>query len=167
MQLKAEVLLFLFCLFVSFSINKLFKYPLKLGNMNNRELVFCSRVIDGDTVVVRSGSKKFRVRLLGIDTPEINWKDKNKTEKWALEASEYLRAEVEDKNVLLELEEPFTDVYGRVLAYLYTMDGRSLNSSILREGYGRVDLRFPCEQTEELLSMEAIAREKNLGIWSK
>jgi endonuclease YncB( thermonuclease family) len=32
-----------------------------------------SRVVDGDTVWVRAGSRSLDVRLLGIDTPDAGW----------------------------------------------------------------------------------------------
>ena len=77
------------------------------------------RVVDGDTVVVESNLGPRVIRLIGIDTPEVQHPSKG-LEPFGLEASEFV------KNLLpagtpvwVELDVETEDAYGRLLAYLY------------------------------------------------
>lgn len=78
------------------------------------------KVYDGDTITIINylpykGSElyRFRVRLRGIDCPEIRTKDK--TEKRIAEiARDKLREKIMDK--IVELENVNIDKYGRILA---------------------------------------------------
>ena len=59
------------------------------------------------------------------------------------------------------------DKYGRLLAYVY-VDGKSVQKSLLAEGLARVAYVYP-PNTRHLTPFEevqAIAKEKGLGIWS-
>ncbi len=59
------------------------------------------------------------------------------------------------------------DKYGRLLAYVY-VDGKSVQKSLLAEGLARVAYIYP-PNTRHLTPFEevqAIAKEKGLGIWS-
>jgi micrococcal nuclease len=109
-----------------------------------------SRVIDGDTIdVIMPDRSKERVRLLGIDTPEI-FKDNNPNEydaiidlswldMWGEKAKEYTKRMVEDKDVFLEADEMAGDrgKYGRLLRYVILGDGEDLNALLLKNEYAR------------------------------
>ena len=41
------------------------------------------------------------------------------------------------------------DKYGRILAYVYLMDGTFLNAEIIKQGYGFAHTRFPFMCMEE------------------
>ncbi len=81
-----------------------------------------TRIIDGDTFV----SGNTRVRLYGMDTPEIG-------EDCADEATERLRKLAGD-TVRVERGPRTTDVYGRSLAYVYTESGLSIDELLVKEG---------------------------------
>jgi len=92
-----------------------------------------SRVIDGDTLVLRGGET---VRLLGIDTPETG-------EPFYLDAKLFLFSLVCHKDVRLELDKTEYDVYYRLLAHVYveTEAGWVLaNAEVVRAGLA--DLLF-------------------------
>lgn len=92
-----------------------------------------SRVIDGDTLELRSGET---VRLLGIDTPEYG-------DPYYLDAKLFLHALVCHKDVRLELDQTEYDVYYRLLAHVYveTEAGWVLaNTEVVRAGLA--DLLF-------------------------
>lgn len=77
-------------------------------------------IADGDTVRVRSGKQEFRIRMLGIDTPEKNYNGKSQG-KWAELAHEHLLKLVPVGTVVrIEVNpaEP-TDKYGRVLGHVW------------------------------------------------
>src|SRR4030066_595806 len=89
-----------------------------IGNRDN----YCTRVIDGDTIVVTIGGQEEKVRLIGVDTPETVHPNKP-VEYFGKEASEFTRRMVEGKQVSLEYDWQRKDKYGRTLAYVYLKDG--------------------------------------------
>lgn len=91
-----------------------------------------ARVIDGDTLVLTGGT---RVRLLGIDTPEVG-------EPWAEEATRSLQKMAMGKMVTLK-ECARKDPYGRTLAVLQR-GGVNINISLLKEGLAVPLLIPPC-----------------------
>lgn len=85
-------------------------------------------VYDGDTVnvcfYIFDNLHRFRVRLDGIDTPEIKTQSV-KEKRLAIQARDLLRAQILDKIVLIDCRG--FDKYGRLLGVLYKNDGSHLN----------------------------------------
>ena len=82
------------------------------------------KVTDGDTIWVKptgtEDSERFKVRLIGINTPESVHSDKTKNTKEGKEASKFLKALLEKYDTLyLEYDEAQYDKYGRTLAYVW------------------------------------------------
>jgi micrococcal nuclease len=125
------------------------------------------RVVDGDTLVVRVGGEEERVRLLGIDTPELPREDR-RGEYLAVEAAAWVRDQVSGEPVVLsgDSQREDRDGYGRLLRYVRLPDGRLLNAELLRLGYAHVFTRYPFARKDEFLVLEAEAREKELGLWA-
>ncbi|HVI34672.1 MAG TPA: thermonuclease family protein, partial [Gaiellales bacterium] len=74
-----------------------------------------SRVVDGDTVWVRAGSRSLDVRLLGIDTPETV--DPHRPVGcFGPEASAYTKHLLTGRRVRLVYDRQLHDKYGRWLA---------------------------------------------------
>ena len=71
------------------------------------------RVIDGDTIEVNIAGESYKVRYIGIDTPEL---DDERAEFCALaqEATRYNRQLVEGKTIRLERDISESDRYGRI-----------------------------------------------------
>jgi endonuclease YncB( thermonuclease family) len=95
--------------------------------------VSVNRVIDGDTLLLEDDRK---VRLLGLDAPEMDWGG-GLGECFAPEAAAYLDLLVAEAGgcIRLETDKRHFDIYGRVLAYLWNRSGELLNEKLLREGY--------------------------------
>jgi micrococcal nuclease len=127
---------------------------------------FCTRVIDGDTIIVNIDGKEERVRLIGMDTPETVHPSKP-VEYFGKEASEFTKRMVEGKKVRLEYDWQRRDKYGRLLAYVYLEDGTFLNAEIIKQGYGFVYTRFPFKYLEEFRQYEREARENGRGLWKE
>ena len=119
-----------------------------------------TNVIDGDTIDVRFNDRLYRVRYIGIDTPETG------KDLWDL-ATARNRALVTGKTVQLELDVSETDRYGRLLRYVYLPDGSLVNEILVREGLARV-MPYPPDtaQDKRLQAAEAWARDRKLGIWA-
>lgn len=126
----------------------------------------CTRVIDGDTIVVDVNGKEERVRLIGVDTPETVHPEKP-VEYFGKEASEFTKRMIEGKKVRLEYDWQRRDKYGRLLAYVYLEDGTFLNAEIIKQGYGFAYTRFPFKYLEEFRQYEREARENKRGLWGK
>ena len=73
------------------------------------------RIIDGDTIEVNIYGSNYKVRYIGIDTPEVG-------QPCSAEATAANRVLVEDKTVYLEKDVSEIDKYGRLLRYVYVGD---------------------------------------------
>lgn len=124
----------------------------------------CTRVVDGDTIVVDYHGKLEKVRLIGVDTPETVHPNKP-VEYFGKEASNFTRTLVEGKNVNLEFDWQRRDKYGRLLAYVYLQDGTLLNKKIIEDGYGHAYTRFPFKYLDDFKEAERRAREAGQGLW--
>jgi len=128
------------------------------------DIVRVIRVVDGDTIVITGGKK---VRLLGVDTPELHH-PKKPVQCFALEAKKYTQVRVEGKPVRLTYEGPRKDRYGRILAWLwYGKDySRLLNADIIRDGYGFSYRKYPTSRLQQFNRLEAQARKAGRGLWA-
>ncbi|WP_372591278.1 thermonuclease family protein [Guyparkeria sp.] len=122
-------------------------------------------VNDGDTVRLTNGD---RVRLVGIDTPELG-RDGAEDEPFAREAQQALRAllaESQNRVVVVDAAES-EDRYGRRLSYLYLPDGRSVQADLLKQGVAMAVFVAPnLELADCLTAREREARRTGRGIWS-
>lgn len=86
-------------------------------------------VVDGDTIRVQfSDNSVERVRLIGTNSPEGG-------ECYAAEAAAGLSALVLGETVLLEPDTSDRDQFGRLLRYVWTLDGRHVNEITVQEGW--------------------------------
>ena len=128
----------------------------------------CKYVYDGDTIEVRIRNRDVRVRLIGLDTPEsVAPEDyKENTEEGKI-AAEYLRSLVMGKTVYLEFDRDRYDNYGRMLAYVFMDDKKTMvNILILQEGYAQTLRIYPNEKyTDEFKKAQQQAKRENKGFW--
>ncbi|MBK8134987.1 MAG: thermonuclease family protein [Anaerolineae bacterium] len=87
-------------------------------------------VIDGDTIDVELDGEEFRVRYIGVNTPE-------RDEVCYSEAVRANRLLVDDKTVTLVSDVSDTDQYGRLLRYVYVGE-LSINERMVEEGWAEV-----------------------------
>ena len=123
--------------------------------------VMVRSVFDGDTIDVATIG---RVRLLGIDAPEIG-RGYDSSAPFGREARERLTQLVLHRWVRLEQEGTERDVYDRHLAYVMTEDGQFVNALLVREGLARVTARTPLTKLPELQRAEADAQAFRRGMW--
>ena len=122
----------------------------------NENAVLVTRVIDGDTIEIEGG---YRVRYIGIDTPE-------RGEPCYFEATEANRSLVEGKRVRLEKDIEDKDEYGRLLRYVW-VDDTMANAELVRLGYA-YSYSYPpnLKYQTYFLQLEKKARGQRLGLWS-
>ena len=117
------------------------------------ETIPVTRIIDGDTFV----SGETRIRLYGMDTPEIG-------EKCADEATERLKKLAGD-TVRVERGPRLTDVYGRSLAYVYTESGLSIDELLVKEGLAVAWTRDG-RHMDYLMDLERETKSEGIGcLW--
>ncbi len=100
------------------------------GRGDQTRAVTVIRVYDGDTLMVLSAGKRFKVRLVGIDAPETP-KRGNRGQPYSNKSRNYLKSLVQDKK--LTLTTYGKDRYDRLLGELFS-DGQNINLAILQEG---------------------------------
>lgn len=97
-----------------------------------------AKVVDGDTidVIIDLGfglTKKERVRVAGIDTPESRTRDLYE-KKLGLEAKDWLAKQLRRSDLTIKTEKE--GKYGRILGWLFTEEfSKSLNEVMVDKGY--------------------------------
>jgi micrococcal nuclease len=124
------------------------------------------QTIDGDTIVVRTGSgAPLTIRLLGVDTPETHHPRKP-VECFGPEAEAFTRARLLGKHVELEFDVERHDIYGRTLAYV-SVDGHRFNDELLQLGYARLLVIPPNGDHARTMLREVVAaRAAKRGLWN-
>lgn len=117
-------------------------------------------VHDGDTLFLSDGTK---VRLLGIDTPEIG----ENRECYGDEATAELRRLLpEGTHVRALADVQPLDQYGRSLLFLYTDDDAQVNLQMIEAGFAEAVVLPPnVLLADELEAAEDRAQSAGLGIW--
>lgn len=113
-----------------------------------------TRVIDGDTVAVRTTGERRNLRLAQIDAPE-------RDQPHGLEASRALARQVLGREVRVEVTA--VDRYEREVVELF-VDGRHVNRDLVRAGHAWVYQRYAVDA--ELAPLERAARSARAGLWA-
>lgn len=128
-----------------------------------------TRVIDGDTIEVRTAGRSNRVRLIGVDTPEVG-------RPLASEATAFTRRWLEGREVWLEDDVQLRDRYSRRLAYVWLerpqnqslaeVRVKMFNAIIVAEGYAQLMTIPPNVRYVEIFRvLQTEARENGRGLW--
>ena len=97
---------------------------------------YITKVYDGDTVTADIDLgfgiflKKQRLRLLGINAPEIRGSERSE----GLVSRDFLRDKILNKKVVLKTHKDKKGKYGRILAEIFFED-ENINELLLSEGY--------------------------------
>lgn len=136
-----------------------------------------TRVVDGDTIVVNLQGQEYKVRLIGVNTPETKHPKKG-VEYFGKEASAYTTKELTGKTIYLQRDVSDTDRYGRLLAYVWLTRPATdnptneevakymFNSRLVENGYANASPYAPDIKYQDFFrERERIARENNYGLW--
>lgn len=122
------------------------------------------RVVDGDTIVASVDGEDEYVRYIGVDTPETVKPD-TPVQCFGPNASDENHRLVEGRMVRLVFDREARDVYGRLLAYVYT-DGRFVNAELVRGGYARtLEIAPNTSHAAELRRLASRAARSGRGLW--
>ncbi len=133
---------------------------------NPRTLVAkVERVSDGDTITtITANQTKLRIRLLGIDAPEVPHGTKP-GQPFGEDARDYLDHLIGGKTVRVDAYGP--DKYKRVLAVVWD-EQVNVNLLMVAMGYAEVYGGAPCQvYCQELEEAEAKARRDRVGMWAQ
>ena len=114
-------------------------------------------VYDGDTLTARCPSGEVKVRMFGIDSPEMAQKP------WGNEAKQTLRG-------LLPLSDPVQlqvrdqDRYGRTVAQVW-VDGRDVGLEMVKQGQAVMYEQY--NDSPAYRQAQAEAKKARLGIWKE
>lgn len=135
---------------------------------------------DGDTLRVALASRTVRVRLIGIDTPEISRGDRaarqgaqvGKDTATIVRLGRQAKAAAERlapvrTPVRVETDVQTYDRFGRLLAYVFLPDGRMVNEELVQQGWAMV-LTIPpnVRYVERFVRAQQDARQHRRGLWS-
>ncbi|MBC8064503.1 MAG: thermonuclease family protein [Chlorobia bacterium] len=121
---------------------------------------YVDHIVNGDTLWLRKGEATIKVRLLRVDTPELN-------EFGFKEATDELQRQIGDESkIQLEFEEERLDPHGRTLAYLF-IDGKNVNLEMVRSGWSPFFDRYgKGRYSQEFESAESEAIQAKAGLFA-
>ncbi|MBN2724494.1 MAG: thermonuclease family protein [Deltaproteobacteria bacterium] len=134
-----------------------------------------SSVTDGDTVYVWYNNVKYKVRFLGVNTPETY----GTVEPFGPEAKQFtidhlpvgswVGLEFDDDNCATQTPIPDScfDMYDRLLAYIRTEDDDDLGALLIVNGLGEVYTIADFNRKTQYLQLQNTAIANGVGIWSK
>jgi micrococcal nuclease len=123
-----------------------------------------TRVVDGDTIRVEIDGVEYRVRYIGIDTPETV-DPRRPVGCFGKEASERNRELVEGRTVGLEKDVSETDSFDRLLRYVW-VENQMINSTLVQEGYALASTYPPdVRYSGQFAANQVQAREASRGLW--
>lgn len=130
-------------------------------------------MIDGDTVRVRADGRETSVRLLGIDTPEVDRPD-TPVQCFGPEATRRAVALMPAGTPVTVVTDPGQDArdrFGRLLGYVYPGGGAgaeaTVNYRMVAGGYARayVHMGDPSRYAGAFARAERRARREGAGLW--
>ena len=126
------------------------------------------RIVDGDTIqVIDSNGIKFKIRLLGIDTPELK-------QCFGYESSLSLKKIIDGKSVIIiskpEKNKPYTlGRYKRIIGKII-LNGKDINLEMVQKGmawhYKKYIKSQNVEDRQSYNNAEQDARLNKIGLWS-
>ena len=126
-----------------------------------------TRVVDGDTLWISRGAGAEKLRLIGVDTPELH-DPRTPVECYAQQASNYTKS-LQGQPIYLETDpsQDSVDRYGRTLAYAWTGGGQLINYELIAAGYAHeYNYNTPYRYQAQFKAAEQHARETAAGLWS-
>ena len=120
------------------------------------------KIVDGDTLQLENGIK---VRLLGVNTPEVSRRDKV-AEAGGVVAKKWMINRLAKTKIKLDYDVTHKDAYNRTLAYVLTEKGENINVTLVKKGLAAMNTYPPnLKYLKDLENAQRIAKKQKLGIW--
>jgi micrococcal nuclease len=177
-KVQKQLLPFILVIVIMLTICGCFFFPETVAEDLVLNQVRVTRIVDGDTIYVRFGSgSEEKVRLIGVDAPEINHPTKGE-EPYGAESAEYAYNMLDNIVAWLEFDEGERDQYGRMLAYLWLekpetaseaeIRSKMFNARLLLDGYARQVIFQPnVKYVEYFSAFVNEARREKRGLWAE
>jgi len=152
-----------FCVYISSHV-----YANECPPQHIDESVRVNYVYDGDTLQLEDGRK---VRLIGIDTPEVFSKNRHipsEIKASGQRARSALQQQLNkaDMRIGLAYGQQRFDRYGRTLAHVFTAEGINVQAQLINQGHAIAFTTPPNDRLSDCYQQqEILAREAKLGIW--
>ncbi len=108
-------------------------------------------VHDGDTVTVLQDARQIKVRLYGIDAPELK-------QPYGKKSKQFLENLIAGE--VVEVEGNGKDRYKRTIGTIY-LDGKDINAQMVENGYAWAYRKF----SKKYAPQESEAKYQKLGLW--
>lgn len=135
---------------------------------NNAKYYKVVKVIDGDTIDVDIDGKISRIRMIGVNTPEVV-DPRKPVECFGREASNKAKELLSGQEVRLKNDNPQDDKdkYDRLLRYVWLKNGLFYNLEIIKQGFAyEYTYDIPYEYQREFKDAQEYAQENKLGLWA-
>ncbi|MFH2059923.1 MAG: thermonuclease family protein [Pseudomonadota bacterium] len=136
----------------------------KLNSPKNKTQTFnVLKVYDGDTIQVKGLGLIFKIRMVGIDAPEIGYEGQE-SQPFSQRSKKYLQTFIDQKQVLLKSYG--IGGYNRQLAEVF-LDDKNINLEIIRAGLAEVyQGKLPKTlDSKSYLEEELKAKNARVGMW--
>ena len=94
------------------------------------------RVVDGDTFVVKHGSVKLTIRMVGIDAPEASTSKHRAGQPFSRQSTQHLSSLILNKTV--DVKSYGSDRNGRTLGEVFLLNGKNVNLEMVQVGLAEV-----------------------------
>lgn len=126
------------------------------------------RVVDGDTIIVKIGSSRETVRLIGVNTPETV-KPNSPVECFGPEASAFTKSLLPAGTLVrVKRDAEARDKYGRLLLYVWrASDDAFVNLELVRGGYARtMSIEPNTSLASDFAQASLDAKNAHRGLWA-
>ena len=106
---------------------------------------------DGDTITILQNKQQIKVRLFGIDAPELK-------QPYGKKSKQFLENLIAGE--VVEVEENGKDRYKRTIGAVY-LNGTDINAQMVANGYAWAYRKFSKKYTAQ----ESQAKKQGLGLW--
>ena len=140
----------------------------KDSQAKDTEFYKINKVVDGDTVEVYLAGQNRTLRLIGLDTPETV-DPRKPVQCFGSEASARAKELLSGQKVRLESDtsQGELDKYGRLLRYIWLVDGTLYNKKMIADGYAHeYTYNIPYKYQADFKNAQKEAQNNLRGLWS-
>ncbi|MFB6115417.1 MAG: thermonuclease family protein [Candidatus Nanohalobium sp.] len=137
-----------------------------------------TRVYDGDTFEVKIDGQRDKIKLVGVNAPEIRWENNpvdyrtipdtraamHCLETWGMKAETYINFNLSDEKVKLLNGTENMSQRNEGLQMYVRYNGTSINYFMIKNGYARAN-EVDHSRKQKYIQAEKNARENNRGLW--